>query len=146
MALVVAVLCVSFALVRCRACCQPDQELMSSSFSLEMFILSHVASPDLRQKPVEPLSCRMLRVRAGLRPRPACAQMAFDKGITLYTAGTPNGWKANMIVEELKVPYKLHAIKLSDNEQKQEWFEKINPNGRIPAIGESLNISSFVAV
>lgn len=43
-----------------------------------------------------------------------------------------------MIVEELKVPYKLHAISLSDNEQKQEWFEKINPNGRIPAIGKSL--------
>ncbi len=64
--------------------------------------------------------------------------MAFEKGITLYTAGTPNGWKANMIVEELKVPYKLHAISLSDNEQKQEWFEKINPNGRIPAIGKNL--------
>ena len=64
------------------------------------------------------------------------ASMVFDKGITLYTAGTPNGWKANMIVEELKIPYKLHAITLSDNEQKQEWFLKINPNGRIPAIGE----------
>ncbi|KAL3153807.1 hypothetical protein ABBQ32_013388 [Trebouxia sp. C0010 RCD-2024] len=60
--------------------------------------------------------------------------MAFDKGVTLYTAGTPNGWKANMIIEELKIPYKLHAIKLSDNDQKQEWFLKINPNGRIPAI------------
>ena len=43
-----------------------------------------------------------------------------------------------MIVEELKVPYKLHAISLSDNEQKQEWFERINPNGRIPAIGKNL--------
>ncbi len=69
--------------------------------------------------------------------------MAFDKGITLYTAGTPNGWKANMVVEELKVPYKLHAISLSDNEQKQEWFEKINPNGRIPAIGEIGMLSGF---
>ena len=64
------------------------------------------------------------------------ASMVFDKGVTLYTAGTPNGWKANMIVEELKVPYKLHAITLSENEQKQEWLLKINPNGRIPAIGE----------
>lgn len=66
------------------------------------------------------------------------ARMAFDKGVTLYTAGTPNGWKANMIIEELNIPYKLHAIKLSDNEQKQDWFLKINPNGRIPAIGERL--------
>ena len=86
-----------------------------------------------------------MRVLAGLRLRPACTQMAFDKGITLYTAGTPNGWKANMIVEELKVPYKLHAVKLSDNEQKQEWFEKINPNGRIPAIGEPQHVN-FVTV
>lgn len=62
--------------------------------------------------------------------------MVFDKGVTLYTAGTPNGWKANMIVEELKVPYKLQKITLSDNEQKQDWYLKINPNGRIPAIGE----------
>lgn len=98
------------------------------------------------KKHVKPSSCQILRVHAGLHSRPAFAQMAFDKGITLYTAGTPNGWKANMIVEELKVPYKLHAIKLSDNEQKQEWFEKINPNGRIPAIGEGFNMSNFVAV
>ena len=77
-------------------------------------------------------------MHAGPRSRPTYFTMAFDKGITLYTAGTPNGWKANMIVEELKVPYKLHAISLSDNEQKQEWYEKINPNGRIPAIGKSL--------
>ncbi|KAL0023698.1 hypothetical protein WJX79_003791 [Trebouxia sp. C0005] len=31
-------------------------------------------------------------------------------------------------------PYKVHAISLSKNEQKEEWFLKINPNGRIPAI------------
>ena len=67
------------------------------------------------------------------------ASMVFDKGVTLYTAGTPNGWKANMIVEELKIPYKLHAITLSENEQKQEWYLKINPNGRIPAIGERID-------
>ncbi len=87
---------------------------------------------------VQLLDCQSMYTRAGLRSRPEYITTAFEKGITLYTAGTPNGWKANMIVEELKVPYKLHAISLSDNEQKQEWFEKINPNGRIPAIGKSL--------
>jgi hypothetical protein len=84
------------------------------------------------------LDCQSICTHAGLRSRPKYITMAFEKGITLYTAGTPNGWKANMIVEELKVPYKLHAISLSDNEQKQEWFERINPNGRIPAIGKNL--------
>ena len=62
--------------------------------------------------------------------------MAPVKGVTLYTAGTPNGWKASIIIEELAVPYKVHAISLSKNEQKEDWFTKINPNGRIPAIGK----------
>ena len=64
--------------------------------------------------------------------------MATSKGITLYTSGTPNGWKASILVEELQTPYQVHAISLSKNEQKEEWFLKINPNGRIPAIGEPL--------
>ncbi|WP_428633227.1 glutathione S-transferase N-terminal domain-containing protein [Sedimenticola sp.] len=32
------------------------------------------------------------------------------------------------------LPYQLQAIKLSEGEQKQPWYLKINPNGRIPAI------------
>jgi GSH-dependent disulfide-bond oxidoreductase len=51
--------------------------------------------------------------------------------IDLYTAATPNGWKA---LEELELPYTLHAIDLSSGEQKKPWFTAINPNGRIPAI------------
>ena len=64
------------------------------------------------------------------------ASMGSDKGITLYTSGTPNGWKASILIEELQIPYKVHAISLSKLEQKEDWFLKINPNGRIPAIGE----------
>jgi len=54
--------------------------------------------------------------------------------IDLYTAATPNGWKASIALEELELPYELHAFKLSAGDQKQDWFLKINPNGRIPAI------------
>ena len=54
--------------------------------------------------------------------------------IKLYTAGTPNGWKVSVLLEELGVDYELHAINLSENEQKQPEFLAINPNGRIPAI------------
>jgi GST-like protein len=54
--------------------------------------------------------------------------------IDLYTAATPNGWKASVTLEELEIPYTLHAIDLSSGEQKQPWFLAINPNGRIPAI------------
>lgn len=62
------------------------------------------------------------------------ASMSSKKGVTLYTAGTPNGWKANILCEELGIDYKVHPITLSKNEQKEDWFLKINPNGRIPAI------------
>ena len=58
-------------------------------------------------------------------------------GVTLYTAGTTNGWKASFVLEELHIPYKVRLIDLSKNEQKEEWYLKINPNGRIPAIGDS---------
>jgi glutathione S-transferase len=54
--------------------------------------------------------------------------------IDLYTSSTPNGWKASVTLEELALPYALHAISLSQGTQKEPWFLKINPNGRIPAI------------
>ena len=54
--------------------------------------------------------------------------------IDLYTAATPNGFKASIALEELALPYEVHALKFADKEQKQPWFLKINPNGRIPAI------------
>jgi len=54
--------------------------------------------------------------------------------IDLYTAATPNGHKASVTLEELGLPYTVHDIKLSDNVQKEEWFLKLNPNGRIPVI------------
>jgi len=47
---------------------------------------------------------------------------------------TPNGIKASIILEELGLQYKLVPIDISTNVQKEPWFLKINPNGRIPAI------------
>lgn len=54
--------------------------------------------------------------------------------IDLYTARTPNGFKASVTLEELGLDYNVHNLKLMEHEQKEEWFLKINPNGRIPAI------------
>lgn len=54
--------------------------------------------------------------------------------IDLYTAATPNGWKASVVLEELGLPYQLHKIRLHKNEQKAPEYLKISPNGRIPAI------------
>ena len=54
--------------------------------------------------------------------------------IDLYTASTPNGWKVSICLEEMEVAYKVHPIRLERKEQKEDWFLKLNPNGRIPAI------------
>jgi GSH-dependent disulfide-bond oxidoreductase len=54
--------------------------------------------------------------------------------IELFTAATPNGWKASITLEELGLPYKVRRIDFDKREQKEPWYLKINPNGRIPAI------------
>src|SRR5688500_8351597 len=54
--------------------------------------------------------------------------------IDLYTAPTPNGWKASIVLEELALPYKVIPIDLGKLVQKEEWYLRINPNGRIPTI------------
>ncbi len=54
--------------------------------------------------------------------------------IDLYTAGTPNGYKASIVLEELGLPYTLHALSFDAKQQKADAYLKINPNGRIPAI------------
>lgn len=54
--------------------------------------------------------------------------------ITLYTAATPNGYKASVALEELGLPYYFRSINLGASEQKEPWFLALNPNGRIPVI------------
>ena len=54
--------------------------------------------------------------------------------IDLYTAPTPNGWKASMALEELELPYTPCIVDLSKGEQHTSEFLALNPNGRIPAI------------
>ncbi len=54
--------------------------------------------------------------------------------IELFTAATPNGWKVSIALEELGLPYTVRPIALTRQEQKEEWYLRLNPNGRIPTI------------
>ena len=54
--------------------------------------------------------------------------------ITLYTAPTPNGWKVSIALEEMGLPYLVRVIDFATNEQKADWYVKLNPNGRIPTL------------
>ena len=65
--------------------------------------------------------------------------------IDLYTWTTPNGRKVSIALEELGLPYEVHAVDLSSGEQRSEAYLAINPNGRIPAIvdREADNLAVF---
>lgn len=54
--------------------------------------------------------------------------------IELYTAPTPNGWKASVTLEELGTPYDVKFVNIGQGEQKTAEFLALNPNGRIPVI------------
>ena len=59
--------------------------------------------------------------------------------IQLYTGPTPNGYKVTVVLEELNIKYDVKIIDTTKNVQKEDWFLKINPNGRIPAIVDLSN-------
>ena len=54
--------------------------------------------------------------------------------IDLYTWTTPNGRKVSIALEEFGLPYTVHPIDISKDEQFAPDFLKIAPNNRIPAI------------
>lgn len=54
--------------------------------------------------------------------------------IRLYTAATPNGQKAAIMLEEVGLPYEKYLVDLSKGAQREPDYLAINPNGKIPAI------------
>ncbi len=54
--------------------------------------------------------------------------------IDLYTWPTPNGHKIHIMLEECKLPYRVHAVNIGTGDQFQPDFLKISPNNKIPAL------------
>ncbi|MGG6239989.1 glutathione S-transferase N-terminal domain-containing protein [Nodosilinea sp. AN01ver1] len=54
--------------------------------------------------------------------------------IDLYTFTTPNGRKPAILLEELEMPYTIHSVDITKNEQFAPEFLAISPNNKIPAI------------
>jgi len=54
--------------------------------------------------------------------------------IDLYTFTTPNGRKASVMLEEVQLPYNVHKIDITKNDQFTPEYVAINPNSKIPAI------------
>lgn len=54
--------------------------------------------------------------------------------IDLYTWPTPNGHKVHIFLEEVSMPYTVHAINIGTGDQFDPEFLKISPNNKMPAI------------
>jgi glutathione S-transferase len=54
--------------------------------------------------------------------------------IDLYTAPTPNGWKASVVLEEMELPYTVKRVNILEGDQRKPEYIALNPNGRIPTI------------
>ena len=61
------------------------------------------------------------------------AEVKNAKGLHLLTMNTPNGQAVQIFLEELKYAYGLSwtttLIDIMSNEQKKDWFLKLDPNG-----------------
>ena len=54
--------------------------------------------------------------------------------IDFYTWNTPNGQKIAIMLAEANIPFVLHKVDITKNEQFSAEFLAINPNNKIPAI------------
>ena len=54
--------------------------------------------------------------------------------IELWGWPTPNGRKISVALEEMELPYTIHAVDISKGQQFEPAFLKISPNNKIPAI------------
>jgi GST-like protein len=73
--------------------------------------------------------------------------------IDLYAAGTSNGVRARIALEECGLAYTLHPIALANGEHKTPQFLAMNPNAQIPVIvdrdgpgGKPLTLSQSTAI
>jgi len=73
--------------------------------------------------------------------------------IDLYLAGTANGLRASVALDEAALPYRAHKVDLSKGEQRTAEFLKLNPAGLIPVIvdqdgpgGKPLTLSQSGAI
>ena len=73
--------------------------------------------------------------------------------IDLYAAGTSNGMRARIALEECGLPYTLHPVDLTKGEQRAASFLAMNPNGQIPVIvdnegpgGKKVTLSQSTAI
>ncbi|KAF9462577.1 glutathione S-transferase [Collybia nuda] len=68
-------------------------------------------------------------------------QYIINTSLSYLPLPTPNGQQVSVLLEELRaiypqanISYDVEKINISLNTQKEPWFLKMNPNGRIPVL------------
>ncbi|KAG9952309.1 glutathione S-transferase, partial [Aureobasidium melanogenum] len=71
------------------------------------------------------------------------SEVSKANGIHLLTYSSPNGRKVQILLEELALLYGIQwttsIINIMQNEQKEDWYLRLNPNGKIPVIVDNSN-------
>ncbi|MCJ1314015.1 hypothetical protein MMC25_007695 [Agyrium rufum] len=76
------------------------------------------------------------------------AEVKNAKGLHLITMSTPNGQKVQIMLEELKEVYPdfdwtTSFVNIMTNDQKKDWFLRLDPNGRIPVLVDNTQSPPF---
>mmetsp|Transcript_1072 Transcript_1072/g.2595 ORF Transcript_1072/g.2595 Transcript_1072/m.2595 type:complete len:300 (-) Transcript_1072:148-1047(-) len=73
--------------------------------------------------------------------------------LQLYSAGTPNGQKVTVALEEMGLAYDAHFIDIGKGDQFASGFVSINPNSKIPALldrdgpgGKEINVFETASI
>lgn len=78
------------------------------------------------------------------------SEVSSATGLHLITQNTPNGQATQILLEELADVYSTTwtttLINISTNEQKKEWFLRLNPNGRIPVLVDNTQSPPFSVI
>lgn len=100
--------------------------------------LAQIIRPKVISRPVSLSSLLNQNMSHSLYIDETPEEVKNAKGLHLLTFGTPNGQKVQIFLEELKAVYDINwtttIIDIRANKQKEEWFLRLNPNGRIPVL------------
>jgi glutathione S-transferase len=78
------------------------------------------------------------------------SEVSEADGLHLLTFNTPNGQKVQILLHELALLYGIKftfsPIKLFEGTQKQDWFLRLNPNGKIPTLVDNTDKTNPISV
>ena len=115
-----------------------SRTLISSSILIAAFLLYYLTTDNTNPTPSLLFPTISTKMSDKLYIPETPDEVKNAKGLHLITQSTPNGQAVQILLEELAIAYGTKwtttLIDISTNEQKKEWFLRLDPNGRIPVL------------